>query len=73
MDKAKLVIPALGGHFKLSKSLKIRQTKKRWKWKKVLYCLVIESLIYAMVSSRPNITDGIGVINRSMSNPKKEH
>lgn len=37
----------------------------------MLYCLVIESLIYVMVSTRPNIADGIGVMNKSMSNPRK--
>jgi len=35
--------------------------------------MVVGSLMYAMVCTRPNIAQVVGVVNRYMSNPGKEH
>lgn len=39
----------------------------------VLYVSVVDSLMYAMVCSRPDITQAAGVLSKLMSNPSKEH
>ena len=33
----------------------------------------VDNLIYAMVSTRPDISHAVGVVNRLMENPGKEH
>ena len=40
---------------------------------KVPYASAIESLMYAMVCTRPDIGYAVGVVSRLMSNPGKEH
>jgi hypothetical protein len=37
------------------------------------YANVVRSLMYAMVSTRPDISHAIGVVSRYMENPGKEH
>ena len=37
------------------------------------YSLVVGSLMYAMVCTRPNITHVVGVVSRYMNSPGKEH
>ncbi|XP_070016936.1 secreted RxLR effector protein 161-like [Nicotiana sylvestris] len=40
---------------------------------KVPYANVVGSLMYAMVCTRPDISQTVGVISRYMHNPRKEH
>ena len=40
---------------------------------KVPYASAIDSLIYAMVCTRPDITHAVGVVSRFMSRPGKQH
>ena len=40
---------------------------------KVPYSLVVGSLMYVMICTRPNIAYVVGVVNRYMSNPSKKH
>ena len=40
---------------------------------KVPYASAIGSLMYAMVSTRPDIAQAVGVVSRFMNNPGKEH
>jgi len=40
---------------------------------RVPYAHVIDSLMYAMVYTRPNIAHAVGVLSRFMSKPRKEH
>eukprot|EP00253_Pinus_taeda_P034904 PITA_34904 len=40
---------------------------------RVPYASVVGSLVYAMVSSRPDIAHAVGVLSRFMSKPGKEH
>ena len=40
---------------------------------RVPYANVVGSLMYAMVSTRPNISHEIDVINRYIENPSKDH
>ena len=39
----------------------------------VLYVSAVGSLMYAMVCTRPNIAHAVGVLNRYLSKPGKEH
>lgn len=41
--------------------------------KRVPYASAVGSLMYAMVSTRPDIAHAIGVVSRFLSNPGKEH
>ncbi|XP_071921747.1 disease resistance protein At4g27190-like [Coffea arabica] len=41
--------------------------------KKVPYASAVSSLMYAMVCTRPDIADVVGVVSRYLSNPGKEH
>ena len=43
------------------------------KMMKVPYTSVVGSLMYVMVYTRPVIKYAVGVVNRFMSNPGKEH
>ena len=40
---------------------------------RVPYASAVGSLMYAMVCTRPDIAHAIGVVNRFLSNPAKEH
>jgi hypothetical protein len=40
---------------------------------RVPYASAVGSLMHAMVSTRPDILHAIGVVNRYMANPGKEH
>ena len=40
---------------------------------KVPYSSIVESLMYAMVCTRPNIAHAVGVVIRFLENPEREH
>lgn len=68
MDDAKLMSTPLASFFKLS--------KEKWlmkKWPRH-FAAAIESLMYVMVCTRPNITHAVGVLmSRFKSNLSKQH
>lgn len=72
MDIAKLMTTTLG-HFKLSKEFGAKTDEEKEEMEKVSYSLAIRSLVYNMISTRPDITHAVGVTSRLMSNPGKEH
>lgn len=37
------------------------------------YANAVGSIMYAMVSTRPDLAFGVGLVSRFMSNPSKEH
>ena len=41
--------------------------------KKVPYSNAVRSLMYTMIGTRPDITYGVSLVSRFMSNPSKEH
>ena len=73
MDKAKTVSCPLANHFKLSTMQSPSTDKEKEKMKKIPYASAVGSLMYAMVCTRPDITHAVGVVNRFLSNPEKEH
>lgn len=73
MDKVKPVNIPLASHFKLSSSLCPSNDEEKEYMSRVPYANAIGSLMYAMVSTRPNISHAVGVVSRYMANPGKEH
>jgi hypothetical protein len=73
MDEAKLVSTPLGSHFRLTKDQSPKTDQEKAYMSKVPYASAIESLMYAMVCTRPDIAHGVLVVSRYMSNPRKQH
>ena len=72
-DKTKPVSTPLASHFKLSTTMSPMDEAEREYMSKVPYANVVGSLMYAMVCTRPDISQAVGVISRYMHNPGKEH
>ncbi|XP_071909816.1 secreted RxLR effector protein 161-like [Coffea arabica] len=73
MSKDKEVSTPLAGHFKLNIKQYPTSEKDKEDLKKFPYVSAVGSLMYAMVCTRPDITHAVGVVNRYLSNPGKEH
>ena len=41
--------------------------------RRIPYSSAVGSIMYVMVCTRPNVAYGIGLVNRFMKNPGKEH
>ena len=67
MNEAKPVSTPLGSHFKLSKEQLLKTEEERDYTSKVPYASTIGSLMYAMVYTKPNIANVVGVVSRFMS------
>ncbi|XP_073152743.1 secreted RxLR effector protein 161-like [Henckelia pumila] len=73
MKDAKGVNTPIGAHFKL-RSLKGEKSESDANhMKSVPYSNAVGSIMYSMVSTRPDIAYGLGLISRFMSNPSEEH
>ena len=68
-----VVCSPLAGHFKVSFEHCPTSEKEKRKMKRVSYTLVVGSLMYVMVCTRPNIAHAIGVVSQFLSNLGKEH
>ncbi|KAG9441314.1 hypothetical protein H6P81_017168 [Aristolochia fimbriata] len=73
MHESKAVTTTLGSQFKLSKEQGAKSDEEIAHMKTVPYASAIGSLMYAMVSTRPDIAHAVGVVSRFMKNPGKEH
>lgn len=73
MDKAKLAATPLASHFKLSKDMCLSTQALKDEMAVVPYASAVENLMYAMVSTRPDIAHAMGVVSRYMQNPGREH
>ena len=67
MENAKVFSTPLPSHLKLTKEICPKTREEEDKMSKVPYALVLGSLMYAMVCTRPNITHVVGVVSRYMS------
>ena len=73
MADAKPVWSTLSSNCKLSRK-KIPKTKMdKAEMMKIPYASAVESLMYTTVCTRPNIGYAVGVVNRFMANPGREH
>ncbi len=73
MKHAKLVSTPLGDHFKLSRKSCPSLNKEKENMASIHYSSTVGSLKYTMVCTRPDIAHAVGVVNRFMVNPGKEH
>ena len=73
MSKAKAVCSPLASHFKLSSKQCPTSEKEKKEMSRVPYSSAVDSLIYAMVCTRPDIAHAVGVVSRFLSNLRKEH
>ena len=73
MKNVKPVSTPLAGHMKLSKKLCPTTREEKEIMEKVPYSFVVVSLMYAMVCTRPYIAYAVGVVNKFLKNPRKEH
>lgn len=60
-----------GMKLSISDSMKSLEEVEDMRW--VPYASVLGSLMYAMVSTRPNISQAVGVLSRCMENLGKTH
>jgi hypothetical protein len=73
MADAKIAPLPLAGHFRLSSELCPKTQEEKDFMEKIPYKSAVGSLMYAMVSTRPDIAHAVGVVSRFMSNPGKTH
>ena len=73
MKGAKFVTTLLVKHFKLTKHLSPKIPKEKEYMTKIPYASMVGSLMYAMVCTRPDIAQAVGVVSRFMNNPRKGH
>ena len=73
MQNAKPVSTHLASHFKLRKDMCPETYEEIYYMSKIPYSSVVGILMYAMVCTRPDIAHAVGVVNRYMNNPGKEH
>ena len=72
-DKTKPVCTTLAPHFKLSSSSCPRSQEERDYMARVPYASAVGSLMYAMVCTRPDISQAVSMVSRYMHNPGKNH
>jgi hypothetical protein len=63
----------LASHFNISSGLCPSNGEENDYTSHVPYANAVGSFMYAMVRTRPNISHAVGVVNRYMENPGKEH
>jgi len=60
-------------NFKLSSSMSPSSEAERMDMSRVPYASAVGSLMYAMICTRPDIAQAVGVVSRFMANPGGEH
>ncbi|KAL5563574.1 hypothetical protein UlMin_033321 [Ulmus minor] len=73
MEDSKLVKIPLVGHFKFSSDQCPSSDEEKKEMEKVPYSSAVRSIMFAMVSTRPDISHAISVLSKFMSNSGKEH
>lgn len=73
MRDAKIVSTPIGAHFKLGVVKDDEVELESAHMKNVPYSNATGSIMYSMVSTRPDIAYGLGLVSRFMSKPSREH
>lgn len=73
MHNAKPVSTPLASHFNLSRKSCPTSQEEREDMAKIPYSSAVGSLMYAMVSTRPDIAHAVGVVSKFLSNPGRDH
>ena len=72
-SKTKPVSTPLASHFKLSSLLSPCTDEEREYMAHIPYASLVGSLMYAMVCTRPNISQAVSMVSRYMHDPAKSH
>ena len=73
MNNAKRRTTHLKNHVKLSKGQSPKAAKKHEYMTLVLYAYVVGSLMYAMVCTRPDITQAVKIVSMYKADPAKKY
>ena len=73
MIDAKLVSTPLASHFKLSSKQAPQTEEELLKMNTLPYANVVGSIMYTMVSTRPDLAYSLSILSRFMANPGKPH
>ncbi|KAG6689840.1 hypothetical protein I3842_11G194500 [Carya illinoinensis] len=73
MDKAKPVSTPLASHFRLTKDQSPKMEEEQECMNRIPYASAIGSLMYAMVCTRPDIAQAVGVVSSSQQNLGNDH
>lgn len=73
MQDYKPISTPLPINYKLSSSMNPSNEAERMKMSRVPYASAVGSLMYAMICTRPDIAQVVGVVSRFMVDPSKEH
>ena len=73
MKDAKPVSTPLASHFRLSAAQSPTSEEEEKYMARVPYSSAVGSIMYAMVCTRPDISQAVSVVSRYMANPGKEH
>ena len=73
MQDSKPISTPLPVNFKLSSSMSPSNEAKRMEMSRVPYASAMGSLMFAMICTRPDITQAVGAVSRYMANPGGEH
>ncbi|KAE8698964.1 Alpha-glucan water dikinase [Hibiscus syriacus] len=73
MQYCKPISTPLPINFKLSSSISPSSKEERMEMSRVPYASAVGSLMFAMICTRLDIAQGVGVVSRYMANPGKEH
>lgn len=73
MQDCKLISTPLPVNFKLSSSMCLSNEAERKEMSRVPYASAVKSLMFAMICTRPDIAQAVGVVSRYMVNLGKEH
>jgi hypothetical protein len=73
MQNSKSVSTPLATHFRLSTALAPQSEEEEQFMSHVPYSSAVGSIMYAMVCTRPDISQAVNVVSRYMANPGKVH
>ncbi|KAL4271938.1 hypothetical protein GQ457_13G028490 [Hibiscus cannabinus] len=73
MQDCKPISTPLPINFKVSSSMSPSSEEERMEMSRVPYASAVGSLMFAMICTRPDIAQAVGVVSRYMANPCREH
>lgn len=73
MEDTRVAATPLAMHFKLSSDQKPKDEDERREMQSVPYANIVGSIMYAMISTRPDVAQAISVTSRYMSDFGKQH
>ena len=73
MSDVKMVRSTLPANYKLLEKQSPKTKKEKSEMMKIPYSFAVGSLMYTMLCTRPDIGYAVGVVNRFLRNPGKDH